>query len=80
VAIQLARTPPWTLVARKYKRTYDRFRKLKEENDWNRNTVKTVRKEEEEKMLESWKSSLRQKITWCIAARRNSSGILRLDY
>lgn len=34
---------------------------MKEENDWNRNTVKTVRKEEEEKMLESWKSSLRDK-------------------
>lgn len=34
VAIILARTPPWVLVARKYKRIYERFRKLKERNEW----------------------------------------------
>lgn len=61
VAIILARTPPWDLVAKKYKSIYERFRQLKEEDAWCQDVEKTVKKEEEEKLMRSWKRILKDK-------------------
>lgn len=61
VAIILARTPPWDLVARKYKRTYDKLKRLKEENEWNRHAEKEVRREEEDYLMKSWKKRMKNK-------------------
>lgn len=56
VATLLARTPPWILVARKYKRIYDKIKRLKEDRAWNKDEEDDIKEEEERDMLKQWKN------------------------
>lgn len=58
VAILLARTPPWMLVARKYQRTYRKIKESKLEKTWSKEKEEEIKKEEELEMLKGWKERI----------------------
>jgi len=56
VAILLARTPPWKLVAEKFHRIYERIRKAKADRTWNKDMEEAIKEEEELEMQIRWKT------------------------
>lgn len=55
VAILLARTPPWALVARRNSRIFEKVRKAKMDKIWNKDMDEEVKEEEEVEMWRAWK-------------------------
>jgi len=60
VATLLARTPPWILVARKYKRIYDRIQEAKENKTWSKEKEDEFKQDEETEMQEKWIKRIRK--------------------
>lgn len=60
VATILARTPPWILVARKYKRTYEKIKRIKESKTWSKDREDEIKKEEEIDMQKQWKTRIKK--------------------
>lgn len=58
VATLLARTPPWILVARKYKRIYDKIQNTKVNKTWSKEKEDEFKQEEEIDIQEKWKTSI----------------------
>lgn len=54
-ATALARTPPWTLVAEKYKKIYTREQEARNNDIWTTDIAKRIKREEDDAMMDKWK-------------------------
>lgn len=60
VATLLARMPPWILVAKKYKKIYDKIKRLKMDKLWNKEEKDKIKDEEERELLKQWKNRIKK--------------------
>lgn len=60
VAILLARTPPWILVARKCYRTYEKIKQRKKDKSWSKDIEEDIKAEEELDMQKVWERRIRK--------------------
>lgn len=60
VATILARTLPWILVARKYKRIYEKIKKSKVDKTWNKDKEEEIKEEEEKDMQKCWRNRIKK--------------------
>lgn len=60
MAILLARTPPWNLVAEKLHRIYGRIGRAKGEETWSKEMEGEIKEEEETEMQRLWKTRIQR--------------------
>lgn len=69
-ATVLARTPPWILVAEKYRKSYLRIQEERRQDTWTIQIEKQIKQEEDNDMMQRWETLLRRRDLPSVGLRR----------